>query len=71
MSYTQRLALARYSITYEVSNDATDHYFLFTGNGLSNGGYIFTPLLCYFFAPLLRYSVSPPLSNFCSVPLHL
>ena len=51
--------LLRYSVTNEVtflSNDVTDRYFLFTGNGPSNGSYFFGPLLRYF---LVRYSVTP------------
>ena len=46
-----------YSVTNEVtflSNDVTDHYFLFVGNRPSNGSYFFGPLLRCF---LVRYSV--------------
>ena len=47
----------RYSVTTEVtffSNDVTDRYFLFTGNGPSNGSDFLAPLLRYF---LLRCSI--------------
>ena len=63
--------LLRYSVTNDVtflSNDVTDRYFLFTGNGPSNGPsngsyfllrYSFTLLLCYCVTPLPRYPVAP------------
>ena len=68
--------LLRYSITTLLtvtflSNDIMDRYFLFTGNGPSNGSYFFDQLFCYF---LLHYSVTPLFcysSNLDSVPLHL
>ena len=56
----QRWAPVRYCLTNEVtflSNDVMDRYFLFTGNGLSNGSYFFDTLLRYSVISLLRYSV--------------